>query len=284
MTAIYDRCVFGMKTLNISQIGSGYDGKNHYSHTGYELDLSGEDSGRDVWRNMMPDTFWLCAGRWGNATSGNTRFFWPVDANGKAKKILLADGTTDTITLALTHANEDYPVGKRYGFQEIMYREGTSGAAQGNHIHLEVCRGCVCRKIENAKGYYNLPGIMDARKVFFILDGYTTVRNTQGLEFKHCDRVRYIPDEEKGGEDVIIFQPKKASANIRKALEFKDGRNVAAIVATIPAGRTAEVTHFTQRFEEDGYEWVQVKYQTEGGKEVTGFCQLDTRAYLLKKK
>ena len=31
----YDRLIFGMKCLNVSQIGSGYDGKNHYSHVSY---------------------------------------------------------------------------------------------------------------------------------------------------------------------------------------------------------------------------------------------------------
>lgn len=62
MSETYDRICFGHKTINISQIGSGYDGGNHYSHVSYELDLAGEDSGVDVWRNKMPNTLWYCAG------------------------------------------------------------------------------------------------------------------------------------------------------------------------------------------------------------------------------
>lgn len=279
-----DRCVFGMKTLNVSQIGSGYDGKNHYSHTGYELDLCGEDSGRDVWRNMMPNTFWRCVGKWGTPFTGNTRFFWPCDKSGTVKKVLLADGTADVVTLAMTHSNADFTVGKIYGFGAIMYQEGTAGQATGNHIHLEVCRGCVTRKVMNAKGGYNLPNMEDARKVFWVLDGYTTVRNTQGLTFKHCQRVEYEPIEEQEGEDVVTLHPIKTSVNVRKALQFKGGKNVSEIVATIPEGDSATVTHFTQRFEKDGYEWCQVKYTKPDGVTVSGFCQLDTRAYLLKKK
>ena len=167
--ATYDRLIFGMKCLNVSQIGSGYDGKNHYSHVSYEVDLAGMDTGADVWRNKMPNTLWYCAGAWGNAKTGNTRFFWSCDKNGKAKKVLCADGYLRYITLALTHSRRSFTVGHYYKYDEIMYQEGTSGYATGNHIHLEICAGHVRTKYRNRAGGYNLANMLPANRMMFLI-------------------------------------------------------------------------------------------------------------------
>ena len=39
----YDRMVFGMHHLNISQTGAGYGVQNSLSHVSYELDLCSEE-------------------------------------------------------------------------------------------------------------------------------------------------------------------------------------------------------------------------------------------------
>lgn len=273
----YDRMVFGMHHLNISQIGSKYDGKNHLSHTSYELDLAGEDSGIDYYFNKLPNTAFKCTGRWGTRSTGNTFFFVTCDASGQTKKVLCADGAYRVITLALTHSNRDAVIGKVYGYNSILVSEGTQGMALGNHIHLEVCEGLVTRKIPNIKNYYNLPNMLDARKVFWILDGWTTVVNTQGLKFLHCKEVPVKPKEETGGKEMLYLQPKKVGANIRKALTFSKGKNTSEIVGFVPVGSKARITHFTERFEADGYEWCQVEF--EG---VSGYCQMDTKSYLVR--
>lgn len=184
-----DRMIFGMRVLNITQVGSKINHRNNLSHTQYELDLAGSDSGIDYWYNMMPNTFWYCAGSFGTRSTGNTRFYWSTDAAGHPKKVLCADGTSRIITLALTHSNQNYPVGSILGYKQIIYQEGTAGKATGNHIHLECCEGCIKTKVRNRKGYYNLPNMLDPRRVFFILDGFTTVKNSLGLVFKHCSSV-----------------------------------------------------------------------------------------------
>lgn len=184
-----DRMVFGMHDLNITQAGAKATGKTSYSHPSYELDLAGSDSGIDYWYNKMPNTSWYCAGSFGTKSTGNTRFFWSVDSSGNAKKVLCADGQERLITLAMTHSGKNYQVGKIYGCNEVLYQEGTAGKATGNHIHLEVCAGHVKTKVKNSYGYYNLANMLDPRNVFFILDGYTTVRSTAGLTFKHTDTV-----------------------------------------------------------------------------------------------
>ena len=191
----YDRLIFGMKCLNVSQIGSGYDGKNHYSHVSYEVDLAGMDTGVDVWRNKMPNTLWYCAGAWGNASTGNTRFFWSYGTDKKPKKVLCADGALRYITLALTHSNKSYIVGKYYSHDEIMYQEGTSGYATGNHIHLEVCAGHTRTKVQNSKSGYNLANMLQANKCLFLLNGYSYTTNGGGLAWKTTNTVPYTVQE-----------------------------------------------------------------------------------------
>ena len=184
-----DRMIFGMRVLNVTQAGSKITGRPSLSHVSYELDLAGSDSGIDYWYNWMPETCWYCAGSFGTKATGNTRFYWSVDKNGKAKKVLCADGKERYITLAMTHSNHSYPVGEIIGYKGILYQEGTAGKATGNHIHLEVCEGRVKTKIRNSKGNYNLPNMLDPRSVFFICDSLTTVMNTHGLTFRHCSSV-----------------------------------------------------------------------------------------------
>lgn len=271
-----DRCVFGMRYLNISQIGSYYDGKTHLSHCTWEIDVCGVDSGIDYYFNKLPETWWKTAGRFGNKSTGNTWFFWSCDRTGKAIPVRCADGKDRVITLAMTHSGADYRLGKIVAPQEILYQEGVSGAATGNHIHLEVAEGCVLRKIPNASGYYNIVGIMDVRKVLWILDGFTTVINTKGLSFRHCKSARVEEDEE-----MIYFVADTLPCRIRKTLDFKNGKPCGKILGTIPKGGKAEVTHFTERHEKDGYEWFQIRYITPTGEIIEGYVQGDLIAYKL---
>lgn len=280
----YDRMVFGMHHLNISQIGSRYDGLNHLSHTSYELDLAGEDAGVDYYFNKLPNTYFRCTGRWGTRSTGNTFFFVTCDSTGHTKKVLCADGLYRVITLALTHSNRDAVIGKNYGYNSILVSEGTQGKATGNHIHLECCEGLVTRKIPNVKNYYNLPNMLDARKVFWVLDGWTTVVNTQGLSFMHCKEVpvETKPVLEKG---KVYFFADRCPARIRQKLTFSGGKPTGAILATMPKGAYAEITHMTNRHEADaqGFEWFQVKYITVTGDTVEGYVQGDLGAYLIKR-
>ena len=281
----YDRIVFGMHDLNITQTGAGYGKQYSLSHVGFELDLAGEDSGIDYYFNKLPNTCFKCTGRFGTRSTGNTFFFVTCDSVGHVKKVLCADGMYRVITLALTHSNRDAVIGKIYGYNSILVSEGTQGAAFGNHIHLECAEGLVTRKVPNVKGYYNLPNMLDARKVFWILDGWTTVVQTQGLKFMHCKSVAVEPIDWKEDTDPMYFYADKMPCRIRAKLEFKDGNPVGKILATMPKGSKALITHFTNRHEKDaeGFEWFQVKYETPSGEIIEGYVQGDLGAYLIKR-
>lgn len=280
----YDRMVFGMHHLTISQTGAGYGVQDSLSHVSYELDLCGQDSSVDYWFNKLPDTCFKCTGRFGTRDTGNTFFFVTCDASGTAKKVLCADGVYRVITLAMTHSNRDASIGKIYRYNEILVSEGVQGHALGNHIHLECCEGLVVRKVVNSKGYWNLPDMLDCRKVFWVLDGWTTVVNTQGLTFKHCTSAEVTQDKkmEKG---KLYFVADRMPCRIRKTLDFNDGKPIGKILTTMPVGAFAEITHMTNRHEKDtlGYEWFQVSYTTPTGQTYAGYVQGDLTAYIIKR-
>ena len=190
-----DRLVFGMHHLNISQVGTLIDGKPHYSHPNYALDLCGEDTGIDYWFNKESDTCFYCSGAFGTKKTGNTRFFVSCDAQGKQKKVMCADGKERVVTLALTHSGKDYRLYHIYTPNEVLYQEGTQGKATGNHIHLEVAEGSVKTKYyDNNLKCYRMVGEFNPVDAFFILDSFTTVVRTQGLQFKHCLQTKVEED------------------------------------------------------------------------------------------
>lgn len=259
----YDRLIFGMKCLNVSQIGSGYDGKNHYSHVSYEVDLAGMDSGVDVWRNKMPNTRWYCAGAWGNANTGNTRFFWSYGTDGKPKKVLCADGALRYVTLALTHSRRSVTVGKFYSYNEIMYQEGTSGYATGNHIHLEICGGHTRTKVRNSKGGYNLANMLRANKCLFLLTGYSYIKNAGGLSWKTARIVPYT-DSSSSSEDLFQKGYEKGKAFTTKVnLNLRSEPNTSSkVLLTIPKGKKCYYYGYYRMV--NNAVWFRVSY---GGKE-----------------
>lgn len=259
----YDRLIFGMKCLNVSQIGSGYDGKNHYSHVSYEVDLAGMDTGADVWRNKMPNTLWYCAGAWGNAKTGNTRFFWSCDKNGKAKKVLCADGYLRYITLSLTHSRRSFTVGHYYKYDEIMYQEGTSGQATGNHIHLEICAGHVRTKYRNRAGGYNLANMLPANRMMFLLNGYSYIRNGGGLSWKTTSKVPYT-DSSSSSKDTFQKGYEKGKAFTTKVnLNLRSEPNTSSkVLLTIPKGKKCYYYGYYRMV--NNVVWFRVSY---GGKE-----------------
>lgn len=259
----YDRLIFGMKCLNVSQIGSGYDGKNHYSHVSYEVDLAGMDSGVDVWRNKMPNTRWYCAGAWGNANTGNTRFFWSYGTDGKPKKVLCADGALRYVTLALTHSKRSFTVGKFYSYNEIMYQEGTSGYATGNHIHLEICGGHTRTKVRNSKGGYNLANMLRANKCLFLLTGYSYIKNAGGLSWKTARIVPYT-DSSSSSKDAFQKGYEKGKAFTTKVnLNLRSEPNTSSkVLLTIPKGKKCYYYGYYRMV--NNVVWFRVSY---GGKE-----------------
>lgn len=272
--------VFGMKMINISQLPGG-----SYSHPNGALDMVGSDNGIDFW---FAQGYWKAiAGPWGNGTY----FFMSCDAKGAPAAVHCADGKDRIVTLALTHSARQYvrtQVGKVYGTGTPMYEEGTVGQnVTGNHIHVEVADGIRTGKSWDAKlGVYRMEGELNPLEVISVLRSFSTVKETLGAKLKYVDTLEYkppIPPPPVMEKGKLYFVADRAPARIRQKLAFADGKPIGAILATMPKGSFAEITHFTQRHEKDGFEWMQVTYQTVTGDKVSGFVQGDLGSYLIKK-
>lgn len=272
--------VFGMKVISFSQLPGG-----SYSHPNGALDAVGSDSGIDFW---FAQGYWKAiAGPWGNGTY----FFMSCDAKGAPAAVHCADGKDRIVTLALTHSARKYvrpEVGKVYGTGTPMYEEGTVGQATGNHIHIEVADGIRTGKSWDAKlGVYRMEGELNPLEVIAVLRSFSTVKGTLGAKLKYVDSLTYTPPKpvpahpmEKG---KLYFVADKAPARIRQKLAFANGKPIGAILATMPKGAHAEITHMTARHEADaqGFEWFQVAYFTPTGDAVAGYVQGDLGSYLI---
>ena len=268
---------YGMKVINITQLPGG-----SYSHPNNAVDLAGSDAGIDIWYAVGN---WRCTGRWGNA---GTAFFVSCDASGNTCKVRCADGRDRVITLALTHAAGFHvnPVsGKVYLDGQAMYEEGRAGGnTTGNHIHAEIAEGTQTRKYYDAKmGVYRMNNELDILKYMFVCRERSTIKSTLGANLPMCYTAVYkeginVPEGPDMKLDIIAKKDKLA---IRKALTFFAGKNTSPVVYTLSKGARAAVTHFTERFEQDGYEWAQVEIEVDR-KKVSGFVQLDTKSYILK--
>lgn len=272
----YGKLVGGMHHWNVTQIGSGYDGKYHYSHDGYEIDLAGSDSGIDYWRNLAKEVYWKCAGAFGTRSTGNTRFFWSCDKNGNAKKVLCADDVLRLTTIALTHSNRDFAINKVYGYNEVMYQEGTSGYATGNHIHMEICAGHVKTKVRNSKGGYNLANMLNAAKVMFLLENTTVVR-TGGLTWKKTKNTTYETSSGTTSKKTYkeVKEPRyhigsylkrtlttKCALKLRSTNKKTDDSNK---ICVIPKDTELEYYGFYDLAEESGKYWIWIKYGNKTG-------------------
>jgi len=91
-----------------------------------------------------------------------------------------------------------------------------------------------------------------------------------------CDGVRVVNyvKKEVAHNMLIYFKPVKESCVLRSAANKQSSK-----LAIIPVGVSATVTGFNVVFSNDGYEWVRVNYAGH-----QGFCQLDTKVYLLTSK
>ena len=198
--------VFGMKVLNITQSGTMIDGKSNKSHPNYALDLAGVDKGKDFWfaksRMKCIGEMWLHNLKGERFRGYGTYAFTFVDADGNPTPMRMADGTEKIVTLAMTHSSQEYVKsipGKIYEVNQPVYEEGGSGAkgdqTYGNHIHLEIAEGVTINKYYDKKlGVYRMNKELNPVDCFYILDGFTTVKSTHGLTFKHTDSVQEKED------------------------------------------------------------------------------------------
>lgn len=132
----------------------------------------------------------------------NTVLFGTCDEFGRPANVLCADGQERVLTFAFTHDDKIRVKESQIVEQnEVVYMEGKTGNATGNHIHLEVGQGWQYKKIKDKNGNFCLTNLLYAYKVFWLKEGWHKVVNfgLNGYKFSWIDGI----DGEVTMNDVI---------------------------------------------------------------------------------
>lgn len=198
------------RTMKITQSYTGnYSHSPHNTGTpkDYPIDEACENSGRS-WMYCPCDEMVVKRVRGLNdADSANT--FWLEST----KEVLLADGTSNYVTLMVIHPEDEdlklITVGKIFRRDEPICREGADGkGVTGNHFHFSVGKGKMTNNgwVENSNGKWVLSCSNGAQKpetMFYIDPSFTNVIQTLGLAFKNLPNGAYDSSYPKPEEPVV---------------------------------------------------------------------------------
>lgn len=149
-------------------------------------------------------------------------------------KVYFADGTSDYVTLMVTHPNDSdinrLKVGQKFKRGELICYEGMDGNATGNHFHFSAgkgkLRGNGWVQNSNKKWVLNCTNGTDKpEKLFYIDKSFTTVKNANGINLKELPKEE--PKKEPVKQTAVGFFPAKGyfakgdvNPNIGKIAEF----------------------------------------------------------------
>lgn len=143
----YQRAYIPMKVISISQ---GYGESSSTHKLSYALDFSGVDEGRDDIYAPFDCKI--------------TKLYQPGDTEKHAntvwltstKKVLSPNGYYGYLTISITHPDEisGMKLGQEFKQGEVVCKEGRTGSATGNHMHLEVSKGTTANWSLEKNGNY----------------------------------------------------------------------------------------------------------------------------------
>ena len=178
------------KVMNISQ---GYTG--NYSHgphnTGSPKDYPFDEACGDTGRSPMYCPCDEMVIKRIYTTGTNT--LWLESAS----KVCFADGTSDYVTLMVTHPNDSdikrLKVGQKFKRGELICYEGTDGNATGNHFHFSAGKGKIKGNgwVQNSNKKWVLTctnGADKPEKLFYIDKSFTTVKKANGINLKELPK------------------------------------------------------------------------------------------------
>lgn len=156
---------WGMIAVNVTQ--GRY---SPFSHDGTNaVDIAGNDSGiNGFYAHQDYKVTQKFTGEYGNGVA-----FQSVN------KMKFKDGSTDYLTLLMWHDNyiSDLSIGQIIKSGNIMFSEGTSGYATGNHIHLECGKGH--QHISSLPPDYGMhvPHWTNVENVFYLVDNTVKIND-----------------------------------------------------------------------------------------------------------
>ena len=239
---------YPMKTMKITQ---GYTGNySHNPHSAgspkdYPWDEAGADSGREYF--YCPCDKMKVVRVYGVGGSG-TNTIWLESTS----KVDFADGTSDYVTMLVTHPNDDdlknIKKGKTYTRGQQICREGTDGNATGNHFHFAAGKGKMKDSgwVKNSQKAWVLTttnGAYKPEQLFYIDKSFTTVVADKGIKFKEKPKVVTKKGYETGNYKVKVelLNVRKGTGTVYAKVKFKDmSANAKAKIKALNGGKAAD--------------------------------------------
>lgn len=185
--------VFPQKVCNVTQLWNGT--YNHYLNSGgnpadYPMDIADGTTGRE---SFYAPCRMKCVKTYGQVTG------YKGVANGawfeSTEPVNFPDGTTDYLTIKFVHMeNDDFGsngirVGRIYEKYEYVGREGRTGNATGNHLHVTCGKGKMKGTgwKQNSKKQWVLQttgGQFKPDQLLYIDRNFTTMRSEKNMTFK----------------------------------------------------------------------------------------------------
>lgn len=221
--------VYPCKTMNITQSYTGnysHGPHNSGSPKDYPWDDACSGTGRD-WMYCPCDKMKVMRVYGVGAAGTNT--LWLQSTS----KVLFADGTSDYVTMLITHPNDDdlkkIKEGQTFKRGQQICREGTDGNATGNHFHFSAGKG----KFEdngwkkNSKSKWVLVttnGTFKPEKLFFVDKAFTSIKNDKGLCFEEKPTETSTKGYETGNYKVTtdVLNVRKGAGTTHAKVKFKN--------------------------------------------------------------
>lgn len=180
------RPLFPMKNVSISR-RAFVKGTTH-EHLN-AIDINGESTGKEYGRSPCRCKV-LKILPFSSTGFANTVIIGTCDENGNQEKVLCADGQERVLSFAYTHDNSiRVKLNQIVNQLDIVYMEGTTGNATGNHIHFEIGEGWQYTKVKNSYGDYSLKNLLYAYNVLWLDSSYHQIVNygLNGYTFKYLE-------------------------------------------------------------------------------------------------
>ena len=170
----YQRAYVPMKYINVTQ-GYGEDSGTH--KLSYAIDLAGKDSGKD--EIFAPFDCKITKLYQPKDTINHANTVWLTST----KKVLCRNGYYGYLTISITHPSEisNMRIGEIYKQGQVICREGKTGNASGNHIHLEVSNGKVAgwsRRKDGNYSEYVINNAVKAEDYLFLTEDAIIINDT----------------------------------------------------------------------------------------------------------
>ncbi len=193
--------ILPMMNMSISQGRYG-----NYSHKNLNAyDLNGEDGTRERFRAPCEV---VLARKLPKETTGfaNTLIYQSTE------KVDFADGRKEYVTFALTHCNNinEFVLNKIYKQWDVIYYEGMTGKATGNHVHFEIGLGRQTNKYKDSHGNWCLRNLLNIEDVLFWDKSKTRFCNSgnKGYTFKELPKDNPKEGEPKTNPSLITRNKK----------------------------------------------------------------------------